>query len=203
MASQDQPSQQQSQPQEAEGEPTAFEIPLAALIECMSLFGNTVGSSSSNATHRVWHTGHSDEEDNQEEGTSDRARQRQNVVPANGRIDQYFGGEKGAGLRFSYVGAGHPLTLLMYAHPIGGIAYADEFTGRKSRMALQRRVRSPRSMPNPWWSWTFSSHRRKCNCNLLLVATSSRHAFYRVLKIILKVGALAVYLVPPYGSDYE
>ncbi|KAI0736795.1 Rad1-domain-containing protein [Fomitopsis betulina] len=125
LASQDQPSQQQSQPQEAEGEPTAFEIPLAALIECMSLFGNTVGSSSSNATHRVWHTGHSDEEDNQEEGTSDRARQRQNVVPANGRIDQYFGGEKGAGLRFSYVGAGHPLTLLMAEESNGPTATCE------------------------------------------------------------------------------
>lgn len=113
-ASQEQSSQTQSQPQQ-DSEPTAFEVPLATLIECMSLFGTAVGSSSSSAKQRVWHTGHSDEEDNQDEGPAERANARQNRAPANGRIDQYFGGEKGAGLRLSYAGAGHPLTLLMYA----------------------------------------------------------------------------------------
>ncbi|EPS98580.1 hypothetical protein FOMPIDRAFT_1051423 [Fomitopsis schrenkii] len=126
LASQDQPSQSQSQPQE-EGEPTAFEIPLAALIECMSLFGNTMGSSSSNAKQRALHTGHSDDEDNQEGGPSARANPRQNTVPANGRIDQYFGGDKGAGVRLSYVGAGHPLLLLM-AEEVHGPTATCEIT---------------------------------------------------------------------------
>ncbi|KAH9843009.1 Rad1-domain-containing protein [Rhodofomes roseus] len=122
-SSQAQSSQPASQPQE-EGEPTAFEVPLNTLIECLSIFGNA-GSSSSNTKHRLWHTGNSDQEDNQEEGSSNRANSRQNKGPANGRIDQYFGGDKGTGMRLSYVGAGHPLTLFMAEDASGPTATCE------------------------------------------------------------------------------
>jgi len=118
-----QPSSQPSQPQE-EGEPTAFEVPLNTLIECMSLFGNAGGAPSNNAKHRIWHTGNSDQEDNEEEG-SNRANSRQNRGPANGRIDQFFGADKGTGMRLSYVGAGYPLTLLMAEEASGPTATCE------------------------------------------------------------------------------
>ena len=101
---------------------------------------------------RVWHTGHSDEEDNQDEGPAERANARQNRAPANGRIDQYFGGEKGAGLRLSYAGAGHPLTLLMYAPLHRATAYADEPAGLKRRMVPLQRVRSRLLKLSRCWS---------------------------------------------------
>ncbi|TFY65021.1 hypothetical protein EVJ58_g2227 [Rhodofomes roseus] len=122
-SSQAQSSQPAAQPQE-EGEPTAFEVPLNTLIECLSIFGNA-GSSSSNTKHRLWHTGNSDQEDNQEEGSSNRANSRQNKGPANGRIDQYFGGDKGTGMRLSYVGAGHPLTMFMAEDASGPTATCE------------------------------------------------------------------------------
>ncbi|KZT70189.1 Rad1-domain-containing protein [Daedalea quercina L-15889] len=125
-ASQGLSSQPSSQPQE-EGEPTAFEVPLNTLIECLSVLGN-IGGSTSSSKHRLWHTGNSDQEGEQEEGSSNRANSTRNRGPANGRIDQYFAGDKGTGMRLSYVGAGYPLTLLMAEEASGPTATCEVTT---------------------------------------------------------------------------
>jgi len=94
---------------------TSFEIQLTTLMECLNIFG-TAGGPSTNITtkYRRWRTaGDSDNEDAQDEGTSGRNHSRSAKTSANKRIDQYFGSEKGTGMRLSYAGTGYPLTLLV------------------------------------------------------------------------------------------
>ena len=97
----------------------AFEIPLNTLIECLNIFGtagsmNTMASTSgssggggapSNSKQaKKWHRVGDGDSDG--EGR------------AGGRgLEAYFGpsaGEKRTGMRLSYLGAGYPLTLIMY-----------------------------------------------------------------------------------------
>ena len=88
-------------------ENTAVEIPLNRLIDCLNLF-HTSGAGTSGPKQKSWrHAGDDDEDDDAPHA---------NALDHNGRIDQYFShgtGEKGAGMRMSYVGPGHPLTFLM------------------------------------------------------------------------------------------
>ena len=98
----------------------AFEIPLNTLIECLNIFGtagamNSVaaisrsseggGASNSKQAKKWRRVGDGDSDD---EGR------------AGGRgLEAYFGfsaGEKRTGMRLSYLGAGYPLTLIMYVY---------------------------------------------------------------------------------------
>ncbi|THG96781.1 hypothetical protein EW026_g5123 [Hermanssonia centrifuga] len=105
----------------------AFEIPLNTLIECLNIFG-TAGTSNSNLNPstktRQWRkVGEEEDGDDQDElrgsGASrrrdgrGRGRGRGGGASGNGRIDQFFGAEKGTAMRVSYAGPGYPLTLLI------------------------------------------------------------------------------------------
>ncbi|CCM05792.1 uncharacterized protein FIBRA_08025 [Fibroporia radiculosa] len=101
--------------QEQEVPNISFEIQLQTLIECMNIFGTAGGSAiPSGNKYRRWHQdANSDNENDRGEGASNRSNNRSNKTPANGRIDQYFGHEKGTGMRLTYAGSGFPLTLLI------------------------------------------------------------------------------------------
>ncbi|KAI0956686.1 hypothetical protein AcW1_005304 [Taiwanofungus camphoratus] len=116
------PSSQQSSDSEGddiETQNTAFEIPLNTLIECLNIFGTAGGSSTSTTTkYRRWRRpDDSDHEDQNDEGQGpsgrNQSRSGTNKGLVNSRIDQHFGSERGTGMRLSYTGAGHPLTLLI------------------------------------------------------------------------------------------
>ncbi|PSR71197.1 hypothetical protein PHLCEN_2v12929 [Hermanssonia centrifuga] len=103
----------------------AFEIPLNTLIECLNIFG-TAGTSNSNLNPstktRQWRkVGEESDGDDQDELRGSGASRRRDGrgggrgggASGNGRIDQFFGAEKGTAMRVSYAGPGYPLTLLM------------------------------------------------------------------------------------------
>lgn len=94
----------------------AFEIQLNALIECMNIFGSSSGSGSSNSAkvRRFLGGDDSDRETGTHDSGNTNGRGSKKDRHDGLRIDQYFGAEKGTGMRMSYGGAGHPLTLLMF-----------------------------------------------------------------------------------------
>ena len=96
-------------------ENAAVEIPLNTLIDCLNIFGTASAPSSLNASkYKTWRRADDgSDHDRDDNRARDRNRQRGNEG-ANGRIDQYFSGpEKRTGMRMSYAGMGHPLTLLL------------------------------------------------------------------------------------------
>ncbi|KZT11577.1 Rad1-domain-containing protein [Laetiporus sulphureus 93-53] len=108
-----------------------FEIPLNTLTECLNVFGTaTASNSASNASRfRKWgDNGEDDEEEHLNQGGSGR----NNPDPArgsgNGRIDQYFGSDKGTGMRLTYAGPGHPVTLLVAEDANGPTATCEVTT---------------------------------------------------------------------------
>jgi cell cycle checkpoint protein len=107
------PSQTDPNASQTEEDNAAFEIPLNTLIECLNIFGTAgainamaaisgAGGASSNSKQaKKWRRAG--------DGDSD----------GEGRVglEAYFGpnaGEKRTGMRLSYLGAGYPLTLIMY-----------------------------------------------------------------------------------------
>ena len=118
---------QNTQPELDLPENTAIEIPLNTLVECLNIFGS-VGSSSTSSSKenkvRRWRRmgEDSDHEANQTEGLSDRQRRASGGIQANSAnnstIDQFFGTDKGTGMRISYVGAGYPVIFMMYVLPL-------------------------------------------------------------------------------------
>ncbi|KAF8655860.1 hypothetical protein AX16_002943 [Volvariella volvacea WC 439] len=100
---------QQSQIDEDEIDNAAFEVPLNTIIECLNIFGTAGTASSGGSSHKRWKRpggGNSDEDSGDKDGGGARGR---------GPIDQYFGSgsEKRTGMRMSYAGPGHPLTLII------------------------------------------------------------------------------------------
>lgn len=118
-------SQSQPQPESQEDEEeektsiTSFEIQLTTLIDCLNIFGTAGTSASATTKYRRWKT--DQPSDNEEDRNEQSSRSKKSA--ANGRIEQFFGSEKGTGMHLTYAGAGYPLTLLVYVHePIQRLA---------------------------------------------------------------------------------
>ncbi|KAI0831692.1 Rad1-domain-containing protein [Trametes gibbosa] len=125
-----QPSQ--SQPRAGgDGEPilTSFEIPLGALMECLNVFG-TAGIAPGTSQKKK-KQGDGDESDGGGGGKrADRKGKRRadaDDAGGNATLDQWFAPGKGTGMRMSYAGPGHPLTLLV-AEESGGPTATCEIT---------------------------------------------------------------------------
>jgi cell cycle checkpoint protein len=108
---------QSSQDADPEGEViTTFTIPLDTLLECLNIFG-TGSSSLSQASlesrkRKKWKK----DSDESDEDKGRRGKGRKGGPPkGNATIDQYFwsNSEKKTGMRMSYSGSGHPLTLIL------------------------------------------------------------------------------------------
>lgn len=108
-------SQSQPQPESQEDEEeektsiTSFEIQLTTLIDCLNIFGTAGTSASATTKYRRWKT--DQPSDNEEDRNEQSSRSKKSA--ANGRIEQFFGSEKGTGMHLTYAGAGYPLTLLV------------------------------------------------------------------------------------------
>ncbi|KAI0059048.1 Rad1-domain-containing protein [Artomyces pyxidatus] len=110
------PSPSPTPPPPAPGEiETALEIPLTTLIDCLNIFGTagltTSGGGGGASKGKKW----------RRTGDDDRG--------AENRIEQFFaGGEKRTGMRLSYAGVGHPLTLLVAEDAAGPTARCEVTT---------------------------------------------------------------------------
>ena len=88
-------------------ENTTFEVPLNTLLECLNIFGtasgNIISSGNSNSGKFKKRKENASEDEGDGQGRDSRP------------IEHYFGGgtEKRTGMRLSYNGAGHPLTVLL------------------------------------------------------------------------------------------
>ncbi|KAH9915785.1 Rad1-domain-containing protein [Epithele typhae] len=89
---------------------TVFEIPLHTLIECLNIFGSTPLNPGSATKKKQKH-----EDGGDSDGGGPRNRDKGPGDPGAGiaRLDQWFAPGKGTGMRLSYAGAGHPLTLFI------------------------------------------------------------------------------------------
>jgi len=106
---------------------TEFEIPMSTLLECLNVFGSaggipTAGKKKKKHHYRDWRKANQSDSDSDGGGRSGRS------MNASGRIDQYMGAEKGVGMRMSYAGVGHPLTLLMAEDANGPTATCEVTT---------------------------------------------------------------------------
>jgi cell cycle checkpoint protein len=107
---------------EEEEEPSSsLEIPLNTLTDCLNIFG-TAGAPSLSTfpKHKQWRRADDNDDRDRDDNNNDDAPQNRGghrqATTTNGgfRIDQYFSGsEKRTGMRMSYAGPGHPLTLLL------------------------------------------------------------------------------------------
>jgi cell cycle checkpoint protein len=94
---------------------TTFEIPLDTLMECLNIFGTAMSSFSQayfdNRKKKRWRQ----EEGDEDEGGGRGRGKRGGAPKGNTTIDQFFSssGEKKTGMRMTYAGAGHPLTLIL------------------------------------------------------------------------------------------
>lgn len=89
----------------------AFEMPLNTVIDCLNIFGTAASTSGGGGSvgHKAWKR--QDDSTDAESGDENSTRQRGNrIEPLNTSVS-----EKHTGMRLTYVGAGHPLTLLMCA----------------------------------------------------------------------------------------
>ena len=110
-------SEAPSQPRRAPGDDeddesnnVAFEIPLNTLIECLNIFGTAGPTTSSSGTGgkggRGWHRPNGNNADSDHEDRGERRRD---------GLEAYFGAqEKRTSMRMSYLGAGYPLSLIMW-----------------------------------------------------------------------------------------
>lgn len=94
--------------QDNETESTSFEMPLNTVIDCLNIFGTAATSGSGGSGGKKGWKKQGEGSDN-ESGDEHEIRQRGNrIEPLNPNAS-----EKHTGMRLTYVGAGHPLTLLM------------------------------------------------------------------------------------------
>lgn len=102
-------------------EETNIEFPLNTFLECLNIFGTGLGSATAGAnpvasSKRRWKR---DTEGSDGEGNGPDDINEENSLK-NNRLDRYFitsGDSKGTGMRLTYAGAGHPITLLLYLSP--------------------------------------------------------------------------------------
>lgn len=107
-----QPRRARGDDEDDESDNVAFEIPLNTFIECLNIFGTAGPSTSSSGAGgkggRGWHrpNGNNANADSDHEDRGERRRD---------GLDAYFGGqEKRTSMRMSYMGAGYPLSLIMW-----------------------------------------------------------------------------------------
>ncbi|KAI9056960.1 Rad1-domain-containing protein [Trametes sanguinea] len=121
---------QRSQPEDEDDEltATAFEIPLGTLMECLNIFG-TAGLAPGASQKKKKTQGDGDESDGGGGGgrANGKGKGRADDAPGNTTLDQWFAPGKGTGMRMSYAGPGHPLTLLV-AEESGGPTATCEIT---------------------------------------------------------------------------
>ncbi|KAG8970822.1 ssDNA endodeoxyribonuclease [Tulasnella sp. 419] len=79
-----------------------FEIDLYALLTCLDMFGTAGGPSQTGSTLRTQKSRNTNKEDG-EWGENDDTR----------GIERYFSSDKVTGMRMSYIGEGHPLTIII------------------------------------------------------------------------------------------
>ena len=84
-------------------------------MECLNIFGTAGGAPTSKKKK-------SGDDDSDGGGAKSNARKDKGKARAddsnNSRLDQWFAPGKGTGMRMSYAGPGHPLTLLVYVNPL-------------------------------------------------------------------------------------
>ncbi|KIJ69664.1 hypothetical protein HYDPIDRAFT_106321 [Hydnomerulius pinastri MD-312] len=110
-----QPAPSPSPSQSSIDSSTSFEIPLGTLIECLNIFGSAnmggVGGGGGASKGKKWRR------DDDVIGSDDEHQGRRGNASGNGRLETYFGAgggnEKRTSMRLTYVGSGHPLTLLL------------------------------------------------------------------------------------------
>ncbi|KAL1947310.1 hypothetical protein VTO73DRAFT_14271 [Trametes versicolor] len=121
-----QPSQASQGDDDDEVTTTAFDIPLGTLMDCLNVFGTAGLTSTSQKKKKTREDG----EDSDGGGRADRkgkGRADAGDAGGNARLDQWFAPGKGTGMRMSYAGPGHPLTLLV-AEESGGPTATCEIT---------------------------------------------------------------------------
>jgi cell cycle checkpoint protein len=95
--------------QDERTESTSFEMPLNTVIECLNIFGTAASSGGGGSGGKKGWKRQGEDSDN-ESGDENGIRPRGNrIEPLNPHAS-----EKHTGMRLTYVGAGHPLTLLMF-----------------------------------------------------------------------------------------
>ncbi|KAI0806889.1 Rad1/Rec1/Rad17 [Fomes fomentarius] len=112
--------------EEDEEQTTAFEIPLNTLMDCLNILG-TAGVAPNSTSKKKKNA-----DDDSDGGTGARRRDKgkgraDDLAAGNSRLEQWFTPGKGTGMRMSYAGPGHPLTLLV-AEEVGGPTATCEIT---------------------------------------------------------------------------
>ena len=88
---------------------TAFEIPLHTLMDCLNVFG-TAGQAPGAGSKKKKD---GDDDDGAGGGKKDKGKGRADADAGNARLEEWFAPGKGTGMRMSYAGPGHPLTVLV------------------------------------------------------------------------------------------
>lgn len=101
--------------EEDEEQTTAFEIPLNTLMDCLNILG-TAGVAPNSTSKKKKKA-----DDDSDGGTGARRKDKgkgraDDLAAGNSRLEQWFTPGKGTGMRMSYAGPGHPLTLLVYVN---------------------------------------------------------------------------------------
>ena len=123
----DQPSQssdhseqiQPPRPDGAEGEDlsTAFEIPLNTLMDCLNIFGTAGLAPGASQKKKKAQDDGDDSDGGRARGARSNGKGKGHAdaddAGGNARLDQWFAPGRGTGMRMSYAGPGHPLTLLV------------------------------------------------------------------------------------------
>lgn len=102
---------------------TAFEIPLHTLMDCLNVFG-TAGQAPGAGSKKKKD---GDDDDGAGGGKKDKGKGRADADAGNARLEEWFAPGKGTGMRMSYAGPGHPLTVLV-AEESGGPTATCEIT---------------------------------------------------------------------------
>ncbi len=93
---------------------TAFEIPLHTLMDCLNVFGTAGQAPGASAKKKK----DGDDDDGPGGGgggggKKDKGKGRADADAGNARLEEWFAPGKGTGMRMSYAGPGHPLTVLV------------------------------------------------------------------------------------------
>ncbi|KAH9890604.1 Rad1-domain-containing protein [Cubamyces lactineus] len=109
---------------------TAFEIPLNTLMDCLNIFGTASlapGTSQKKKAHEDGDDSDGGRARGERPNGKGKGRADTDDAGGNARLDQWFAPGKGTGMRMSYAGPGHPLTLLV-AEESGGPTATCEIT---------------------------------------------------------------------------
>ena len=98
--------------EEEEEMATAFEIPLHTLMDCLNVFG-TAGQAPGATSKKKKDGDDDDGPGGGGGGKKDKGKGRADADAGNARLEEWFAPGKGTGMRMSYAGPGHPLTVLV------------------------------------------------------------------------------------------